>query len=369
MSHRPERKEKDCLNCGTIVQGKYCHFCGQENAVPKETFWQLVTHFVYDLTHFDGNFFSTIKYLLFRPGYLSSEYIKGRRVRYLNPIRMYIFTSAFFFLFFFSVVKTEETINFKNSKDNAAQMKENIAEKKALLQKALTSTHLTPSIITVIKSQILLLEQDEERLKTDTTNLNKLNYFKINDFDITPQKFSTVREYDSLQKTLPAKEKDKWIKRSIERRKLSLQEKYGRDTRLIINKLFDKFMHSFPQMLFVSLPLMALLLQLLYVRRRKTFYYVDHIIYSVHLYCAMFIFIFILMCLSRMADWRYMSWLSYVVIGVFLYLFWYIYKSMRNFYKQSRTKTIFKFLLLLFISFFVMTFLFLVFLILSAYTI
>ncbi len=101
MSHVPQRNEKDCLNCGTIVQGRYCHVCGQENVVPKETFWHMVTHFFYDITHFDCSFFTTVKDLIFRPGFLSNEYIAGRRVKYLHPIRMYVFTSAIFFLSFY----------------------------------------------------------------------------------------------------------------------------------------------------------------------------------------------------------------------------------------------------------------------------
>ena len=101
MSHRPERKEKDCLNCGTTVQGRYCHVCGQENVEPKETFFGMVTHFFNDITHFDGKFFTTLKDLLFKPGFLSAEYMKGRRMSYLNPVRMYVFTSAIFFLIFF----------------------------------------------------------------------------------------------------------------------------------------------------------------------------------------------------------------------------------------------------------------------------
>ena len=103
MSHLPERKEKNCLNCGTEVHGKYCHVCGQENLEPKESFWHLLTHFFYDFTHFDGKFFSTVRYLLSRPGFLTSEYAKGRRASYLHPIRMYVFTSAFFFIIFFWV--------------------------------------------------------------------------------------------------------------------------------------------------------------------------------------------------------------------------------------------------------------------------
>ena len=101
MSHIQQRKEKDCLNCGTNVIGKYCHNCGQENIEPKESAWQLISHFINDVTHFDGKFFSTLKDLLFKPGFLSTEYMKGRRASYLNPVRMYLFTSFIFFLIFF----------------------------------------------------------------------------------------------------------------------------------------------------------------------------------------------------------------------------------------------------------------------------
>ncbi|HRO68985.1 MAG TPA: DUF3667 domain-containing protein [Chitinophagaceae bacterium] len=110
MSHRPERKEKDCLNCGTIVQGKYCHVCGQENTEPKESFWGMVSHFFNDITHFDGKFFTTLRVLLTRPGFLSAEYMRGRRMSYLNPVRMYVFTSALFFLIFFSIRNPDEGV-------------------------------------------------------------------------------------------------------------------------------------------------------------------------------------------------------------------------------------------------------------------
>jgi len=81
--------------------GRYCHVCGQENVEPKESFWHLLTHFFNDITHFDGKFFITLKDLLFKPGFLSKEYMIGRRASYLNPVRMYVFTSAIFFLLFF----------------------------------------------------------------------------------------------------------------------------------------------------------------------------------------------------------------------------------------------------------------------------
>jgi ABC-type multidrug transport system fused ATPase/permease subunit len=370
VSHRPERKEKDCLNCGVEVQGRFCHFCGQQNVEPKETFWELVTHFIYDLTHFDGNFFSTLKYLLFKPGFLSLEYIKGRRMRYLNPIRMYIFISAFFFLFFFSVVNPvgDDFIKINDSNLTSEKVKEKIEKKQNKLQKYLADSTISSSHENIIKDQLVLLNNDLERLMKDTNNLKELNYFKLDAVDVSPKKYTTIKQYDSVQTTLPTSKRDGWFKRKIEIRKLELIDKHGRDMRLIFNKLLDKFLHSFPQILFVSLPLFALLLQLLYIRRKDRYYYVDHVIYSVHLYCAMFIFIFIMMCLDKLEDVHYLSWLSFIGIPVFIYILWYIYKSMRKFYQQSRIKTVLKYLLLMFISFFVMSFLFMFFFIFSAFT-
>ncbi len=103
MSHQPERKEKNCLNCGTEVMGRFCHVCGQENIVTHQGFWSLTKHFVYDVLHFDGKFFHTLAYIFTRPGFVARQYAEGKRMSYLDPIRMYLFTSAIFFLVFFSV--------------------------------------------------------------------------------------------------------------------------------------------------------------------------------------------------------------------------------------------------------------------------
>jgi len=66
------------------------------------TFWGLVQHFFYDITHFDGKYFDTLRLLFRRPGYLSKAFMAGKRASYVDPVRMYIFTSAFFFLLFYS---------------------------------------------------------------------------------------------------------------------------------------------------------------------------------------------------------------------------------------------------------------------------
>jgi hypothetical protein len=95
------RHENNCLNCGTTLEGKYCHNCGQENLEIKETFGHMMNHAISDYFHFDHQFFHTLKPLFFKPGYLTNEYMAGRRAQYLHPVKMYIFISLVYFLLFF----------------------------------------------------------------------------------------------------------------------------------------------------------------------------------------------------------------------------------------------------------------------------
>jgi hypothetical protein len=367
VSHRPERAEKICLNCNTEVYGRYCHACGQENIEPKETFWHLVTHFVNDVTHFDGKFFRTVKLLLTKPGFLSVEHIKGRRNSYLNPIRMYVFISAFFFLFFFSFAINETILKVDGTKRKFtySQAVNDINTQKQKVSNALQDSNFSPVARKAFLSKLEFLNQDEERLKRDTTRLDELNvYSGINVGDT----YNSVEAYDSLQQKLPPAKRDGWISKQWKHKKIQMIEKYGPNVRVIISAIVNKFSHYFPQVLFVSLPIFALLLKLFY-NRRKEFYYGDHAIFSIHLYCAMFILIFFEILFSRIEDYSYFKWVSYVALLFLFFILWFIYKSLRNFYRQSRGKTILKYILLMFTSFFVMSMLFGIFLIFSVFTI
>ncbi len=111
-------------------------------------------------------------------------------------------------------------------------------------------------------------------------------------------------------------------------------------------------MHNSPKLLFISLPLFALILKLLYIRR-KQFYYVDHGIFSVHLYIFSFLILLVYFGIGGLHDktgWNPLQWLNTVIL---IYPLFYYYKAMRRFYGQDRARTIFKYLLLFILSFFV----------------
>jgi uncharacterized membrane protein YozB (DUF420 family) len=84
------------------------------------------------------------------------------------------------------------------------------------------------------------------------------------------------------------------------RRSIGLNEKYKGDQQKIAIELINKFIHSIPYLLFVSLPLYALYLKLLYIRHRKQYYFADHGVFLIHLYVFTFLFLLIYFGLDKL---------------------------------------------------------------------
>lgn len=366
MSHAEERAEKNCLNCGTIVQGPYCHNCGQENIVPHETFWNMAKHFFYDITHFDGNFFSTLKILLFKPGFLSFEYIQGRRKAYLHPVRMYVFTSAVFFLTFFSLYSVKESdIEILDDKAKVNQAATEIKEKllkDAINKKDSLKIEKAADLLGITDSS-LTNPGDSVKVINAKTGKQKLSM----DFG-SASKYGSIHEYDSIQKSLPIKDKDGFFLKILNRKLVGINERYkGKESKLFTD-IANTFFHTFPYLLFVSLPLYALFLKLLYIRR-KQFYYADHGIFLIHLYIFTFLFLLVFFLLNKIDDLTSWGFIDTVrALFVFGGLF-YTLKAIKNFYQQRWGKTITKFILFNVLCSITAIFLFAIFIMFSVYQI
>lgn len=314
MSAHHQRKEKICLNCGSEVHGRYCHVCGQENVEPRESAWHLFRHFFEDITHFDGKFFVTLKYLLLRPGFLAREYMKGRRMAYLNPIRMYLLSSAIFFL---------------------------------LLQTFVVS-HTHYDAATVRVREEIEHSAEKDRIKkgwglasifADSTHKSVVYYLQFN----TDYKLNGTRAYDSLQRMLPDDQKDNRLERYLEHRTAAAAMAYHHDPNGFMLQMKANFFHSLSKILFISLPLFVLMLMLLYIRR-KEFYFVAHAVFTIHYFCVFFLFVF-LMSLLMNPDLEYAS-ITFpigMLMGIGLYV--YLYVAMLKFYGQHWFKTLIKFII------------------------
>jgi hypothetical protein len=350
MSHLKERQEKNCLNCNTEVLGRYCQNCGQENIEPKETVWHLISHFFQDITHFDGKFFNSLKYLVTRPGFVSKEYMIGRRASYINPIRMYVFTSAIFFLIFFSFFKINEksVVTTNMNGKTYAQIE---------AMDSLAFDAFTKNVNKEDKKPELPMSRPEFKKYFDSVT-------DLGNFQFTPGHYKSKAQYDSLLQS--GKKKHNWFERQMIYKNIEINEKFKGRKGEIVTTFFEILLHSLPQMFFILLPLFAGILKLLYIRR-KNYYYVNHGIFSIHFYIFSFISMLVIFGLSKLNSALNWGFISFIEVMLGFGILFYLYKSMHNFYQQRRAKTIIKFLILCFLLFITMSVLFLAFVFFSLF--
>ena len=98
-----------CLNCGTNVQLAYCPECGQPEIDSDPTLKEFLHELAGEFLHWDGKLATTFRLLVTKPGALTNEYLEGRRVRYISPLRVYLTCSVLFFFLAAVVPKSAET--------------------------------------------------------------------------------------------------------------------------------------------------------------------------------------------------------------------------------------------------------------------
>jgi hypothetical protein len=87
-----------CLNCDALLQGHFCAHCGQPHHALDPSLHDLLHEATHEFLHLDGKILTTLKDLIFFPGRLSTEFLAGKRARYIGPIRLYLTMSLLFFL-------------------------------------------------------------------------------------------------------------------------------------------------------------------------------------------------------------------------------------------------------------------------------
>ncbi len=97
----PAVAEHRCPNCDADAPHEFCARCGQpQRDRLRVSLRTLAAETVEELTELDGRFATTLRLLVTRPGRLTTEYLAGRRARYVRPLRLYLTTSVLFFVAF-----------------------------------------------------------------------------------------------------------------------------------------------------------------------------------------------------------------------------------------------------------------------------
>lgn len=313
MSHSKIREDKTCLNCRHVVEQKFCPNCGQENSDSRKTFHHLFVHFFEDLTHYENAFWKTIRNLLFKPSTLTKEYLSGKRLSYLAPVRLYIFISFITFLLialFPNESNDDVVIDGKDLKNHKKEIPKNI-------------------------------------FTGDLKDIEVGNDF--NDF---------TKNVDSIQKHAPKEKKlDSFSYWMVQKLKYVVDHNSKGE---IIKKFTESFVHNLPKILILIMPFFAFFLWLFH--NKKKWYYFDHGIFTLH-YFSFLLLIFLLLFIIRnliglFGEDSPLSFISSITdFFGFLWMSYYFYPAHHRFYGESRIVSFVKSVILFFINSFFILFL------------
>lgn len=319
MSKSKIRTDKTCLNCRYVVENRFCPNCGQENTDTRKTFLHLFIHFFEDLTHYENAFWRTIKNLLFKPAALTKEYLSGKRLSYLAPVRLYIFIS--FITFLLITIFPGEI----NSSEKTAEKKPNITTKNKWFQNTIS--------------------KNDSVKKNQTDSNEEEDGFQNFGYD-------SVEQLDSIQKNAPESKKlsdfSYWMNKKFQIIKDNNTQSE------IIEKFISSFTHNLPKVLFIFMPIFALFLWLFH--NKKRWYYFDHGIFTLHYFSFLlltFLFLFLInKALSPFTESGFVSFIQIIVnfIGIG-WMVYYFYPAHHRFYGETRLISFIKSSLLFFINF------------------
>ena len=351
--HREEITTHECKNCSTPVEGDFCHFCGQRYHDHKESFGELAYEFMSDFLHFDSRFFRTVLPLIFQPGKLTKNYNEGKQRSQFHPIRLYLFSSFVYFFLFFYFNDVEEKFEAANKDNQAAFI---IDSARNAIQKDSLNMALKETSYTALRNEILTgnpVTSSKPGNKEVVTPIDTSSQFS---FSATPyidsllQKKVTPDEYLLQQNSLSRNKRDGFFTRIITVRLLKINLEGEAGKKEFFKKLIETFFHNIPKMLFILLPIFALLLKLLYIRR-KQFYYVDHAILSLHYFSL----IFLLLIFSKYILDKIFSTDFFSTVAIF-WIIVYLFIAMKRLYLQSWVKTFVKYCILGILFFFTVIF-------------
>ncbi len=265
----PHRKNSLCLNCNRQLneEDNYCPECGQENNDKVVRFSELVKEVFGNIFAYDSQFVRSVIPFLFKPGYLTNQFLAGKRKRYIQPIKLYFATSFLFFLFY------SNQFNFNiNEKDLKGNVNLNINLNKK------DSLHVKNEFGSIIDSL--------KNLGIDSTTIKDyVNKHKIKNSSKTKKSKKNENIFDQIfndktQKLIKDKKlnpenlldslkiEKSFFSLLLAKQGIKVANEGG------IKEFFNYALSKLPLMMFIVMPIVALILKLLYagIFSRTIFY-------------------------------------------------------------------------------------------------
>lgn len=340
---------KYCRNCDHPMQREalYCEHCGQKYTTGRITFKELLSEFFSEVFSLDSKIFKTIG-ALFVPGKLTNEYFAGRHRSYAPPIRLFFVTAVVFFALLSIVANQNESGSLasmdSNLKEKAYRSKfmDELEAARDSIKGRLPDEPIVDAAFDTLENFLIDPRRTDRYigylyLTDDWTIKDTAVYVDYKDLVLLPQdSFFNKYHINGV------------ISQTMVRQNIRLQ-----------NNQADFLRYLMGQMVWIVLlmmPLLALILKLLYIRRKK--YYIEHLIFSFHYHAFGFVAFSLPLLLTILPlglndnhrNETFLVW-AYSIPAVALAI--YLFMAMRRVYQQGLFKTLVKFSILNFMYLFI----------------
>lgn len=352
MNKPAAKNNRYCRNCYYPLPSRagFCPHCGQKFTTGKLTVKELLNEFADAIFNVDSKIFRTIG-ALFIPGKLTNAYFQGKHKRYVHPLRIFLVTAVLHFAVMGLVLYQPFHDAFGEVTDTMvrrgvrAELFEDVAKAKSQVALKMRDD---PSAIRALDSLMVKVPG----AKSDSVDYGYLAIQE--DWSINTKQ---VRFADRDMAMLKSSDLMKlykvdgfWSQLQV-RQMVRINKEGGNFAQFVLGKLI--------WMVVLMMPALALVLKLLYFRRKR--YYVEHLVFSFHYHA----FAFVIAALGLLGVYFVMNKgdeaPNAIMTFAFLIILIYLYKAMRNVYHQGRFKTFIK----LNILNFTYTFIFILFLLLT----
>ena len=374
MTNATSSTQLICQNCNADVDGAFCSQCGQEVESNLKYFWVVLLHILDDIFSFDSRAARTVKPLLGNPGFLTNEYISGRRVHYVPPLKLYLFISIIFFisLKFFSfadetilvheqrilqtqLAVTEHISSLENElkrlpseqQNKQIELLDRLKDYKALL------TPESPKAVANIAKRMAEIElrrgPNRELSNTKKSELEELSV------ELAQAKKGGESNHGSVKVSMGNTEEAKInvgflseksnqrLNKKVKALERKAEDAINTDARPLVKQALSKL----PQLMFVLLPVFALLLKVLFLFANRL--YLEHLTVALHSHSFIFLSFLIMNLLSAgqtysQENYTWLSTgLSWVNTLLFIWVPIYLFIMQKRVYKQGYLLTTLKF--------------------------
>jgi hypothetical protein len=275
-----------CQNCGEPLLGPHCYRCGQPVNGLVRHFSSILGDFLDSVLNIDARIFRTLGPLFTRPAYLSLEYFAGRRVRYVSPVRLFVFLSIItFFVAQLMLTVGDGMINFCD--EDAIGSATTVAQVERLRDAGLKQLADARANIPDVPGARNGVDAGATAIRNKAQQrIDALQAAAAAGKPVPPPtggedviSFNDGKPWDAKTNPLhvdwaPAFAND-WLNAQVGRAKNNIARMKS-DPDLIK----DAVLGALPSTLFVLLPLFAVLLKVLYVFKRRL--YMEHLIVALH---------------------------------------------------------------------------------------